>query len=112
ASWCVPCRRENPTVVSAYNQFKDKNFKFGEGFEIYGVSLDQKMDAWTNAIAADKLEWKSQVSDLKGWHSEAGRKYGINSIPANYLIDKDGKILATNLRGTQLISVLQSLLIP
>jgi thiol-disulfide isomerase/thioredoxin len=109
ASWCAPCRHENPTVVAAYNQFKDKKFKGGNGFDIFGVSLDNNKQAWVNAIAADKLNWKYHVSDIKGWHSAAGKLYGINSIPANFLIDKDGKILAKNLRGQQLIAVLNSL---
>lgn len=111
ASWCAPCRRENPTVVSAYNQFKNKKFTNGQGFEIYGVSLDKNQEAWKNAIATDKLNWANHVSDLKGWYSAAGRLYGINSIPANFLIDKDGKILAKNLRGEQLIAMLNSLVI-
>ncbi len=110
ASWCGPCRRENPVVVEAYNQFKDKKFKNGIGFEVFGVSLDNNKEAWINAIAHDKLIWKNHVSDLKGWYSAPGKQYGINSIPANFLIDKEGKILAKNLRGQQLIAVLNSLL--
>lgn len=110
AAWCGPCRRENPTVVQAYNQFKDKKFKHGNGFEVFGVSLDHNKQAWVNAIEQDKLAWKYHVSDLRGWNSALGRLYGVNSIPANFLIDKDGKILAKNLRGQQLIAVLNSML--
>lgn len=110
ASWCPPCRRENPTLVAAYKQFKDKKFKGGNGFEVFGVSLDNNKKAWINAIEQDKLEWKNHVSDLKGWNSAPGKQYGITSIPSNLLIDKDGVIIAKNLRGQQLIAVLNSLI--
>lgn len=105
ASWCGPCRAENPNVVIAYNKFKDK------GFTVLGVSLDQpgKKDLWLAAIAKDGLTW-TQVSDLKFWNSEAARLYGINSIPQNFLIDPSGKIAATNLRGAELQSKLAELL--
>lgn len=102
ASWCGPCRRENPTVVNAYNKYKDLKFKNGKGFEIYSVSLDQNKDAWVKAIKADNLTWAAHVSDLKFWSSEGAQKYGVNSIPANWLIDKDGIIIAKNLRGAEL----------
>ena len=95
ASWCGPCRKENPNVVRLYNQYKNKNF------EIYGVSLDQSKDKWVNAIAADNLTWL-HVSDLKGWQSSAGQLYGVNSIPATFLIDPQGKVIAKNLRGKAL----------
>jgi thiol-disulfide isomerase/thioredoxin len=96
ASWCGPCRRENPSVVAAYNKFKDK------GFDIYSVSLDQDKAKWISAIAQDGLVWKSHVSDLKGWQSQAAAKYGVQGIPAQFLLDKDGKIIAKNLRGEEL----------
>lgn len=99
ASWCGPCRGENPNVVKAYNQFKDKNFT------ILGVSLDEDKGKWLQAIKADKLTWP-HVSDLKGWTSAAAQAYGVNSIPANFLVDPEGKIIASNLRGGQLISTL------
>ena len=102
ASWCGPCRHENPVVVEAYNKYKDIKFKNGKGFEIYSVSLDQNKDAWVKAIEKDKLTWKGHVSDLKYWSSEGAQKYGIRSIPMNYLIDKDGIIIAKNLRGEAL----------
>lgn len=102
ASWCGPCRRENPHVVAAYNKYKSAQFKGAKGFEIYSVSLDKNKDQWKRAIDADKLTWKYHVSDLMGWSSDAARTYGVRSIPMNYLIDADGKILAKNLRGTQL----------
>jgi len=100
ASWCGPCRNENPNVVAAYAQFKDQNFT------IYGVSLDNKKDAWLKAINDDKLTW-TQVSDLKGWSSSAAAAYGVQSIPTNFLIDPNGKIVARNLRGSQLEEMLQ-----
>lgn len=102
ASWCGPCRRENPNVVAAWNNFKDKKFENAKGFKIYNVSLDTNADAWKMAIAQDGLVWEYHVSDLKGWQSEAGKIYQVASIPANYLIDADGKILAKNLRGGNL----------
>lgn len=99
ASWCGPCRFENPNVVKAYEKFKDAKFKEGKGFTIYNVSLDQNKQAWINAIEKDKLTWEYHVSDLKGWASSAAALYGVQSIPANYLIDSKGVIIAKNLRG-------------
>lgn len=93
ASWCGPCRRENPTVVAAYEKYKSK------GFEIFSVSLDKAKDPWVKAIEQDKLSWKYHVSDLQFWNSAAARAYGVSSIPASFLLDKDGKIIAKNLRG-------------
>jgi thiol-disulfide isomerase/thioredoxin len=95
ASWCGPCRQENPNVVKAYQAYKDK------GFIIFGVSLDHARDKWIQAIADDKLEWP-HVSDLKGWSNEAATLYGVRSIPANFLLDNEGKIVAKNLRGEAL----------
>lgn len=96
ASWCRPCRAENPNVVRLYNRYHDK------GFEIFSVSLDNNRDAWLRAIQADGLVWPNHVSDLRGWSSAAGRLYGISSIPATVLVDREGKVLARNLRGQQL----------
>jgi thiol-disulfide isomerase/thioredoxin len=95
ASWCGPCRGENPAVVAAYQKYKAK------GFDILGVSLDQSKDKWLQAIAKDNLTW-THVSDLKGWQNEAAKKYGVTSIPFNVLLDKDGKVLAKGLRGPAL----------
>jgi len=97
ASWCGPCRGENPNVVKAYQQYKDK------GFTILGVSLDGKTteDAWLKAIAHDGLVW-TQVSDLKGWDNSAAKLYGVQSIPQNFLIDPNGVVIAKNLRGEEL----------
>lgn len=95
ASWCGPCRQENPNVVKVYNQYKDKNFT------ILGVSLDKTKDDWQKAIKDDHLNWH-QVSDLKYWDNSAAKLYGIQAIPANFLIDPDGRIIAKNLRGDKL----------
>lgn len=95
ASWCGPCRMENPNVVNAYHKFKAKNFT------VLGVSLDRKKESWIKAIYDDQLAW-TQVSDLKFWSNEAAAKYKIESIPQNYLIGPDGKIVARNLRGEAL----------
>ena len=107
ASWCPPCRAENPRIVSAYTKFKNQKFKNGDGFEIYSFSLDTKLSNWKAAIAKDKLKWDYHVSELKGWHSPTSNKFGINSIPSNFLIDGNGIILAKNLRGEKLELVLQ-----
>lgn len=103
ASWCGPCRQENPAVVKAYNMYKAK------GFEILGVSLDEKKESWEKAIKDDKLAW-TQVSDLKGWQSDAAALYGVKGIPMNFLLDKEGKIIAKSLRGEDLIKKLGEVL--
>ncbi|MDB4534813.1 TlpA family protein disulfide reductase, partial [Vicingaceae bacterium] len=87
ASWCGPCRRENPAVVRAYEKYKNKKFVNGKGFTIFSYSLDKDATKWKAAILKDNLTWEYHVSDLKGWQSEGARAYGINSIPTNYLID-------------------------
>jgi thiol-disulfide isomerase/thioredoxin len=110
ASWCGPCRMENPNVVNAYNTYKDAKFKGGKGFTLYNVSLDTKKDAWIKAIEKDGLVWRNHVSDLGGWGSDGARKYGVNSIPSNYLIDGNGVIIAKNLRGATLEEALKNLL--
>ncbi len=107
ASWCGPCRKENPYVIEAYNKYKDAKFKNGKGFTVFSVSLDMKADAWRKAIADDKLEWPYHVCDLKGWGNAAGRLYKIQSVPANFLIDGNGIIIATNLRGMALQEALK-----
>ncbi len=106
AAWCAPCRYENPNLVSAYHKFKDERFTNGKGFTVYSVSLDDDRDAWTGAIEKDNLEWTSHVSDLQGWNSEAASIYGVNSIPASFLIDGDGVIIAKNPRGEALHKIL------
>jgi peroxiredoxin len=102
ASWCGPCRRENPNVVKIYNQYKDK------GFFVFGVSLDQDGKRWKEAIVKDNLTW-AHISDLKGWQSYGAQLYQVKGIPQTYLIDESGKILAKNLRGVDLELKLESL---
>ena len=106
ASWCGPCRKENPNVVKAYNAYKDKYYQAGDGFTVYGVSLDKTAENWTKAIESDKLTW-TNVSDLQYWNSAAGRLYQVNSIPCNFLIDGNGVIVAKNLRGEALEQTLE-----
>ena len=103
ASWCGPCRQENPNVVAAYNKFKDKNFT------VLGVSLDSDKDAWENAIEQDHLRW-NHISDLKQWESSVVGPYKIKGIPFNVLIDPDGKIIAVELRGRALEAKLSEVL--
>lgn len=106
ASWCGPCRKENPNLVKAYKKYHKATFKKGKGFEIYSVSLDNNTDKWKAAIQRDNLFWKYHVSDLKGWYSEAAKTYGVNSIPQSFLIGPKGKIIAKNLRGMRLHTTL------
>ena len=103
ASWCAPCRDENPNVVAAYSQFKNKNFT------VLGVSLDKNKEAWLNAIKEDELNWQ-HISDLKYWNSAAVGLYGFDGIPYNVLINPNGKIIAIGLRGNDLINKLAEVL--
>lgn len=104
ASWCGPCRRENPNVVKMYNQYKNK------GFTVFSVSLDENGEAWKKAIAMDGLLWPNHVSDLKGWNTPMTQLYGFNAIPHTVLIDANGKVIATNLRGQDLEQKLKEIL--
>lgn len=110
ASWCGPCRRENPNVVRAYNKYSKSKFKNAKGFKIYSVSLDKNKAAWMNAINQDQLSWEEHVSDLKGWSSQGAITYGVRGIPYNFLIDSEGKIIAKNLRGIALHQQLDNLI--
>ena len=103
ASWCRPCRAENPNVVRLYKKYKDA------GFEVYSVSLDNNKDRWVKAIEQDGLIWPSHVSDLKGWSCAPAKEYGVRGIPFTVLIDKDGNIIAKNLRGAALENKLAEL---
>ena len=103
ASWCRPCRGENPHVVAMYQKYHDK------GFEVFSVSLDRDKESWKRAIAADGLVWPNHVSDLKYWSSEAARTYGVSSIPSTFLLDQNGRIIAKNLRGEALSNALKQL---
>lgn len=102
ASWCGPCRRENPNMVKIYNAYNSK------GFEIFGVSLDKTKEAWTKGIADDKLIW-THVSDLKFWQSEAAKAYNVTAVPYTVLLDREGKIIAKGLRGQELEKKLEEL---
>ena len=104
ASWCRPCRAENPNVVKLYNEYKNK------GFTVYSVSLDKDINRWLGAIKQDNLYWPNHVSDLKQWKSEAVKTYGFTGIPFTVLIDKEGKIIAKNLRGAALDNKIKELL--
>jgi peroxiredoxin len=103
ASWCGPCRAENPNVVKAFQKYHAK------GFDILGVSLDEKKDKWQEAIKKDNLNW-NQVSDLQGWKNSVAELYGVQGIPMNFLIDKDGKIVGKGLRGEDLEKKLDELM--
>ncbi|MBS1659905.1 MAG: TlpA family protein disulfide reductase [Bacteroidetes bacterium] len=103
ASWCVYCREENPNLVKTYEKYK------GKGFEVLGVSLDDSKAKWAGAVQADGLSWE-QVSDQKGWNSDIAAMYGVQALPMNFLIGRDGKILAKDLRGEQLQKVLDEVL--
>lgn len=103
ASWCRPCRMENPNVVANYKRFKDKDFT------VLGVSLDESKASWLNAINADNLTW-THVSDLKGWQNEVSKMFNITSIPSNILIDPNGIIIARNVRGPELGKTLEGIL--
>ncbi len=103
ASWCRPCRMENPNVVKMYKKYHSM------GFEIFSVSMDRDRSAWLKAIKDDGLVWPNHVSDLQGWTSTGGATYGITSIPATVLIDKEGRVIARNLRGTELENKLKQI---
>lgn len=103
ASWCGPCRQENPNLVKAYEQYKE------EGFAIFSVSLDLKKESWVAAIEKDGLDWPWHVSDLKFWYSQPASDYGVDAIPANFLLDEQGKIIASDLRGSRLTDFLNKL---
>lgn len=103
ASWCGPCRKENPNVVSLYNKYEK------DGFTVMSVSLDKTKEPWLAAIEKDKLSWPNHVSDLKFWSNEAAQLYKVTGIPFTVLIDREGKIINTRLRGPELESILQSI---
>ncbi len=111
ASWCGPCRLENPNVVATYEKYKNAPLKNANGFTIYSLSLDMDKNAWQNAIKKDNLTWPYHVSDLKGWGSVGAQMYGIQGIPNNYLIDANGIIIARNLRGIALDKALEQLVV-
>lgn len=101
ASWCKPCRKQNPKIVALYNKYKDA------GFKVYNISLDSDRNAWLKAIKADKLNWPYHVSELKGWNSKAVETFGIKAIPTSFLIDGDGMIIGKDLRAFELEKILE-----
>ncbi len=113
ASWCGPCRGENPNVVIAYNKYKDTKFsKTAKGFTVMSVSLDQKKEAWIAAIAKDGLVWENHMSDLGGWQSQPAAIYGVQQIPSPFLLDENGIIVAKGpeIRGPGLDAALEKLI--
>ncbi|MBC7920570.1 MAG: TlpA family protein disulfide reductase [Ferruginibacter sp.] len=104
ASWCGPCRQENPVTVAAYQKYKDR------GFTVFSVSLDRNKKSWLKAIQADQLAWEGHVSDLQFWNSAAAARYRIEAIPATFLIDPNGKVIARDLRGPDLEKALRKVL--
>jgi thiol-disulfide isomerase/thioredoxin len=102
ASWCGPCRMENPNVVKAYNAYKNTKFKNAKGFTVYSVSLDTNKDRWLQGIEKDQLSWEYHVSDLQGWKTPIIQEYGVYGIPMSFLIDGEGMIVGKNLRGAAL----------
>ena len=121
ASWCGPCRRDNPNIVATYNKFNESSFKLADGFEVISISLDglrnrsgelnqeNAMADWMQAIKDDGLVWQYHGSELKGWHSDIVKQYHINNIPSNFLIDENGIIIGKNLKGPALYASIKRL---
>ena len=103
ASWCGPCRAANPSVVKLYNKYK------GKGFEVFGVSIDSKKTAWVKAIKQDRIKY-TQVNDVAGWYSKVAETWGVDAIPASFLLDKTGKIVAFDAEGKDLDKLVNDLL--
>ena len=108
ATWCAPCVKDQVKLKELYEKFKDRTFTIGNGFEIFGVSLDSKLKPWVNAIKKNKITW-TQVSDLKFWMSPVAKIYNIQELPSNVLIDSEGKIIALNIFGDDLFKFLEGL---
>ncbi len=102
ASWCAPCRKESPNLVRAWEKYHDAELEGGKGLRILSVSLDKNVKAWKKAIEADGLKWDTHVSSLKGWKGPVAEKYGVSRIPKNFLVNPEGKVIATDLRGRDL----------
>jgi thiol-disulfide isomerase/thioredoxin len=108
ASWCGPCRRSNPALVRVYKQFATKNFDNANGLTVFSVSLDKDKDAWLSAIKSDKLEWQEHVCDFMGWQSKTAAVFGVESIPYNFILDGEGRIVAMDLQEGSLSKFLAS----
>lgn len=108
ASWCGPCRKENPTVVAAYKKYHTAKFKSGNGFEVLSVSLDHNKASWIKAIEKDSLNWPYHVGDMMGWDNAAAKLYNVISIPSNVLINGEGIIVAKNLRESELEKAIEA----
>lgn len=108
ASWCKPCRKQNPNLVKVYNKFKNASFKNAKGFTVYAISLDSKKEAWLNAIQKDGLPWPYQVSELTGWQSKAVEAYKLSAIPSSFLIDENGMIIGKDLNDIDLSKILEN----
>ena len=102
ASWCRPCRKENPMIEKTYQRYKEEEFKNGSGFTVFSVSLDTKNLAWEKAIKADGITWEHHAIEKTGWKSDVAQTYQVSSIPKSFLIDGDGRIIALNPRGDKL----------
>lgn len=109
ASWCGPCRAENPNVARCYAKYKSKRSKKGDGFEVFSISLDVNKDRWQKAIKSDRMTWAWQGCDFRGWESPVAKRLGIKQIPSNFLIDKDGVVMASNLTGENLCEFLKGI---
>lgn len=109
ASWCGPCRATMPMVVQAYDRHMESEFENAKGFTVFSVSLDQNMTAWKGGIENLQQKWPNHISDLRGWRSRHASKYGINAIPAAFLIDGEGRLLVANIHPGQLSSYLDQM---
>ncbi len=110
ASWCNPCRLENPHLVRVYDEYQQESFTKGDGFEIFSVSLDRDEEAWRKAVIQDRLDWPYQLGTMEGARTQAVQDYGIQMIPSNFLLDQHGVVIGINLRGERLDEKLESLL--
>ena len=110
ASWCTPCRKENPELLKVYADYHQSSFTLGEGFEIFSVSLDKNEEAWKGAVASDGMTWSYNLCNMMGAHTDAAIAYGVQMIPSNFLLDQNGVIIASNLRGEALSAKLSALI--
>lgn len=112
ASWCKPCREENPRIVNVYNKYKDRAFQHAKGLQVVSISLDTDKDRWLDAVKQDNLLWDNHVSDLQGWNGAAVDSYRVESIPSSFLVDQNGIIIGKNLKARDLDKLLSALAKP